>query len=736
NNLINTDLSWIIPDKKENSAHVLFDTKLAKTNDGALTAYTYIKPTQVVIFDSLWNVGASSVEWSENKKLIINNFTIKNNEQSLAIDGEASNSADDKINVNLHRLDLEGILNIVGLKGIDFGGMTSGKIEVSNTFSKPIFIANLSVDGATMNQMPIGNAKLFSTYNENANSIVIDGIFIKQNIDTLIVAKGNYFIKNDSLDLSFNARGVGISFLNQYFQDVVNNVDGQGFGKLRLFGKTKNLGFKGDIFVKEGTATVALLNTTYTFNDTVYLRPKNLSVKNLRLFDNEKNQAVASGQMQHTGMFQHPVFDFKIQATNLLSLNTQSGNNEYFFGKIYADGTVQIKGNERIANFTVNAVSKPRSKLYIRMQNTYTATDNGFISFVNHNEKTDSQAVETPKNPDFQMLTHVIMQVEVTPDAEVELIVDPKSGDLINAKGAGDLRLDFDSRSSDMKLFGTYTISNGYYLFSIQDIIRKEFEIENGSSIAWSGDMRNANVNIRGIYSLSAYLRDLLDANDSENKRATVPVNCVLHLTDNLMSPTITLDLELPQSDATLQQIVKNVVNTQEMMNREIVSLLLMGRFYKPEYLNSANNQANTGNEALSFAAATLSGLISRISQSSNFSVGFGVNATEQNQEYTATINYKINDRIVINGNIGYQNDVAYNNSASRFIRDFDFEYKLTSNGKLLFRAYNHTVDRLGSPKESQGLGFAYREDFNSVSDMMNFYLKKLTGIFKTKKKK
>ncbi|GHT18206.1 hypothetical protein FACS189429_4270 [Bacteroidia bacterium] len=734
NDLIRTDLSWINLKRLRNADNLSFDIQLAKEN-GSLTARADIKPAQIVIADSLWNIGAGSLAWTENKKLVIHKFRVENAEQFLAIDGIASKSADDKINIELSQLNLNSILKMVGLKGIEFGGTPTGEIAVSSVFSKPIFVADLLVANATMNNMPIGDAQVFSTYDEPTNSIVIDGVFLRENTDTVVIASGNYFIKNDSLNLFFDARGLGISFLNQYFQDVVKNVDGQGFGKVRLFGKTQDLSFDGNIFVKNGTANITLLNTTYTFNDTVYLRPESLFVNHIRLFDREKNQAIANGEMKHGGMFEHPVFDFTIQAKNLLALDTQSGDNEYFFGRVYADGTVQIKGNERVADFNINAVSKPRSKLFIRMQNTFTATNNSFIRFVNKNEKPDSQYVENQKYSDIQMLTRVNMQVEVTPDAEVELIVDPKSGDLINARGAGNLRLEFDSRSEDMKLFGTYTISNGYYLFSLQNLIRKEFKIDDGSAITWSGDMRNANVNIRGIYSLSASLRDLLDESDRAKSRANLPVNCVLQLTDNLMTPTIKLDLELPQSDASVQQYVKNVVNTEEMMNREIVSLLLIGRFYKPEYLNTATNQTNTGNEALSFAAATFNGLISRLLQSSEFTVGFVTNYSEQSQEYKAAINYQPNDRLVINGDVGYQND-ALSNEGNQIIGDIDIEYKLIQNGKFRFKAYNHTVDRLGIPKQSQGVGFVYREEFSSVGEMMNYYLKKLIAPLAASKKK
>ena len=179
------------------------------------------------------------------------------------------------------------------------------------------------------------------------------------------------------------------------------------------------------------------------------------------------------------------------------------------------------------------------------------------------------------------------LQIDVNPNAEMELIVDPKGGDMITGKGNGNLRMEFDSYS-DIKLYGTYTIDYGYYLFTLQNVIRKEFKINPGGTISWTGSPYNAQVNISALYPLTASLRDLMDQDQlSSMTRTSLPVNCVLKLTENLMKPTVKFDIDLPSSDEGVKQQVRNIINTDEMMNRQIVYLLLFNKFFTPEYLRT-----------------------------------------------------------------------------------------------------------------------------------------------------
>ena len=56
-------------------------------------------------------------------------------------------------------------------------------------------------------------------------------------------------------------------------------------------------------------------------------------------------------------------------------------------------------------------------------------------------------------------------------------------------------------------MYGDYTITEGSFLFSLQNIINKKFVIEDGSTIQWTGSPMDAMLNINAIYKLKASLQ-------------------------------------------------------------------------------------------------------------------------------------------------------------------------------------------------------------------------------------
>ncbi len=704
-----------------------------KNDDGKTSALLSIYPTQVIIADSVWNIRKCSIDLKADSTIHIHNFSFDNNKQFVHVNGVASKDINESVDVEMNDLDLEFVLsNLLRLKGIEIGGFATGVASIRNIMSQPIYEANLSVRGVNLNHKPVGDAKLYSTWDKLNKRVLANGTFVKDN-DTVVVANGAFIPATDSLDFLFHARNFSIEFLDQYFESVVQNVKGWGTGDVRMYGPSKTLGFEGNVFVNKGEASVKMLKTTYFFNDTVRLTRKTIAFKNVTIYDKERNQGTMTGMVTHNGIFKDMKYDVRLKSKNILALNTHAEDNEYFFGKAYANGNVHIFGDEKEANILVDAISQPKTECYIQMGGASKASDNSFIKFVNKNVIVQNEPV-VQKNPESGFNVKVDLQIEVTPEASMELLVDPKGGDRITGKGSGNLRVQFDT-FSDISLFGTYTINSGYYLFTLQNVFRKEFKIDQGSTIAWTGSPYNAQVNIRALYPLTASLKDLAGNQFQDNMRSTVPVNCVLKLTDDLMKPTIKFDIDLPQSDENVKQMVRNIINTDEMMNREIFYLLLFNKFYTPDNAN-ANASSFVTNEGFSLLTSTVGAQVNNwLSQMfTNVSVGFDYLQASQNTptpEYQAQILYQPNNRLIINGNLGYKTDInSASSTTNRFIGDIDIEYLLNESGNLRFKAYNHTVDRyiLSNTVLSQGVGFVYKEDFASWDDLAKYYWHLLTG--------
>ncbi len=731
---ISTQLGWQNTNQITNSGDIEAIAKFRKEN-GNVAAQLNILPSQVIISDSTWNIHPCQIDFNPDSTINVHNFSFENHKQFVHINGIASKNQNDGILVTMNELDLDFIMGLLKLKGISIGGIATGNARLLSALYQPVFEANIKVKDFNLNRKLLGDATVFSNWDKQNSQLLAHGFLVNDKNDTIVKATGVYTPSTDTLDVRYDAHNFSIEFLTPYIETVVQNVKGLASGKIRMFGPLKHgASFEGDAFVSKGQATVKVLRTTYYLDDSVHLTKKTIEFRNIKVYDQERNPASVNAVLTHNGLFQHMKFDVNMYGQNIMALNTQAEDNDYFFGKAYANGTVHIFGDEKEVNIMVNAVSQPKTKCYIQMGGASKASDNSFINFVNKRSYSRKDSALHSKSVTSDVNVRVNLQIEVTPNAEMELIIDPKGGDMLTGKGNGNLRVEFDTYS-DIKLYGTYTINSGYYLFTLQNLIRKEFKIDQGSTISWTGNPYSAQGNIRALYPLTASLKDLIDVNQLGTMRTSVPVNCVLKLTDNIMKPTIKFDIELPQSDEGVKQLVRNKINTDEMMNRQILYLLVFNKFYSPDNTQAANSTNFGTSEGFSLLASTASAQLnnwfSQLTKSNNLSVGVDLRTNDfQSTDYQAQILYQPNNRWIINGNIGYRNDILASTNANRYISDVDIQYLLTESGKLRFKAYNHTIDRyqLRTATQTQGLGFIYKEDFNSVGELFSYYWNLLVG--------
>ena len=134
------------------------------------------------------------------------------------------------------------------------------------------------------------------------------------------------------------------------------------------------------------------------------------------------------------------------------------------------------------------------------------------------------------------------MNLDVTPDAYCEIIFDLKAGDIIRGRGNGDLKLQIDTKG-EFNMFGPVEFTEGWYNFTLYDIINKEFEIQKGSRITWFGDPYQAVMEINASYNqLASFLPIVLNQDVQENPpaglRRKYPAMVLLKIDGPMLSPT------------------------------------------------------------------------------------------------------------------------------------------------------------------------------------------------------
>jgi hypothetical protein len=524
---------------------------------------------------------------------------------------------------------------------------------------------------------------------------------------------------------NFNIKAVvdqiPISVCNPYVKKVLTDIKGVAKADLSLKGTLKSPEISGYVVLKKAEMLVTYLNTRFRISDTVEVRPDGFYLNDLTALDERDNEGLVSGWVKHTG-FNKFHFDAQLLTQGFLALNTNSAMNSLYYGRGFGSGQVRFFGEPKDMHLEVAMKTERGTRFHIPLFGAKNVYESEFITFVKPKGLEENIEVKDEFQVSFKNLT-LDMDIEVTSDAEVQLIFDPAVGDIIKGRGDGDLSMSLD-KAGNFKMFGDYYISKGEYLFTLQNIINKKFLIQQGGTINWSGDPYNALVNIDATYGVRTSLYDLMypdTTNDSYKKR--IQVDCMLKLTDNLLNPNIAFDIDLPNTDESTKTDVRNKIgvgNVQEM-NRQIFGLLVLNRFFPTEDQNQALQQAGGffTSSTSEMISNQLSNWLSKISNDFDIGLNYRPGDDITSDELQASLSTQLfNNRILIDGNVGVANTQS---SSSNIVGDANIEYKITSDGRFRVRAFNKSNDintLTDNAPFTQGVGLSYQREFDRLGDL------------------
>lgn len=693
-------------------------------------------PSSLFLNQAEWKIGEAAITYGDGR-IDIGNLMISHGDQFLSIGGTASPVPEDEIIVRLNDINLDYVFETLNIPVAQFGGNATGEAVGRALMSADMeaFTRNLHVKDLSYNSCVLGDGNLKGTFDIKQKRV---GIYADINEGKRFAANvdGNIWIGKDSLSFAFDADKVRVGFLQYYMKAFASHVDGRASGKALLYGTFKDVNMKARMMADTVAIKVGYTNVTYSGSDSIIIDPGRIDIRRFRLHDDYGNYGYLSGLLEHD-CFHHPEFDFRItQAQNLMLYDTNSSSNERWFGRVFGSGIGRIVGNDDYVRIIADMTTGQGTDFTFVLDDMKEAVNYSFLTFTDKKKRmleeegsvvmTDPDEIvrnfnrkvaeEAGKSADFSMDLRVTMQ----PQATVNLIMDPKSGDKITAHGSGPLNLGYTTMTDELRMYGKYTLTEGTYNFSLQDLILKDFIIKDGSSISFNGDPMDATLNIRGAYRVNANLTDLDQsfATDKDLNRVNVPVDAMLLVTGELEHPDIKFDIELPTLNSEVEQKVRSIISSEDMMNTQMIYLLALNKFYTPDYANKGGSSAG---DLTSVASSTLSSQIQNILGHLTDKVTIAPSLRSDKGDFSdlqfdvALSSRLFNNRLLINGNLGYRDPST---SSTTFIGDFDIEYLLNRSGNLRLKAYNHFNDQnyyLKSALTTQGLGIIWRKDFDSI---------------------
>ena len=733
---ISTTLNW------GNSAAVTYSGQLAAVakflrTEGEkplLKAMVEVKPTDIILNDTLWQIHPSQVV-VDSGKVDVNNFYFSHQDRYVRINGRLSDNPQDSVKVDLKDINMGYVFDIASISDdVNFEGDATGTAYASGVFKKPVMNTRLFIKNFSLNQGRLGDLNIYGEWDNENRGIRLDASIKDISTTPSRVTGIIHPLKPESgLDLNIEANEQNLKFLEHYMKSIANDIKGRATGKVHFYGKFKGLNLDGAVMT-DASMNFDILNTHFAIKDTILLAPTGLTFNNIHISDMEGHSGRMNGYL-HFQHFKNLNYRFEIQANNMLVMNTKESTDMPFYGTVYGTGNALLTGNA-IQGLDVNvAMTTNRNSIFTYINGSVaSATSNQFIKFVDktprrtiqdsiqiisYYEQLQQKRQEAEEEQKTDIRLNIL--VDATPDATMKIIMDPVAGDYISGKGTGNIRTEFYNKG-DVKMFGSYQINQGVYKFSLQEVIRKDFVIKNGSTITFNGAPLDANLDIQASYTVnSASLNDLIpEESSSIIQQPNVKVNCIMNLSGILVRPTIKLGIELPNERDEVQTLVRNYISTEEQMNMQILYLLGIGKFYTEDARNNQNS-----NVMSSVLSSTLSGqlnnALSQVFETNNWNIGTNLSTGDKgwtDMEVEGILSGQLlNNRLLINGNFGYRDNPMAN---TNFVGDFEAEWLINRSGDIRLKAYNETNDRYYTKTNltTQGVGIMYKKDFNKWSDL------------------
>ena len=750
---ISTTLNW------GNSAAVTYSGQLAAVakflrTEGEkplLKAMVEVKPTDIILNDTLWQIHPSQVV-VDSGKVDVNNFYFSHQDRYVRINGRLSDNPQDSVKVDLKDINMGYVFDIASISDdVNFEGDATGTAYASGVFKKPVMNTRLFIKNFSLNQGRLGDLNIYGEWDNENRGIRLDASIKDISTTPSRVTGIIHPLKPESgLDLNIEANELNLKFLEHYMKSIANDIKGRATGKVHFYGKFKGLNLDGAVMT-DASMNFDILNTHFAIKDTILLAPTGLTFNNIHISDMEGHSGRMNGYL-HFQHFKNLNYRFEIQANNMLVMNTKESTDMPFYGTVYGTGNALLTGNA-IQGLDVNvAMTTNRNSIFTYINGSVaSATSNQFIKFVDktprrtiqdsiqiisYYEQLQQKRQEAEEEQKTDIRLNIL--VDATPDATMKIIMDPVAGDYISGKGTGNIRTEFYNKG-DVKMFGSYQINQGVYKFSLQEVISKDFVIKNGSTITFNGAPLDANLDIQASYTVnSASLNDLIpEESSSIIQQPNVKVNCIMNLSGILVRPTIKLGIELPNERDEVQTLVRNYISTEEQMNMQILYLLGIGKFYTEDARNNQNS-----NVMSSVLSSTLSGqlnnALSQVFETNNWNIGTNLSTGDKgwtDMEVEGILSGQLlNNRLLINGNFGYRDNPMAN---TNFVGDFEAEWLINRSGDIRLKAYNETNDRYYTKTNltTQGVGIMYKKDFNKWSDLFFWNKWKLRNKRKQKEK-
>ena len=670
-----------------------------------------LNPGGLVLNYDPWNVTAGNEIIITPDYVNVNNFELSRNNQRIRLNSTAPGNA--PIDVQLSNFELATLTGFVKQDSLALTGILDGTAQLKNLMQQPIITSDLTIRDLAFNQDTIGNVQMNLN---NATAGVYNADIKVSGRGNDIVISGNYF-EDGRLDLVGNINALQLNTIEGSTFGALSNAEGSIDGNIKIQGTLGQPDINGRLNFNNTAFTITMLGSRFRVNDeSLVVNDQGVLFNTFTILDSSGNKAVLDGYA-YTTDFTNYDFDLDLKADDFTGINSTKKQNDLFYGKLTFNADLHINGTSQqpVVDGSVRVNEKTNFTVVLPQPSPGIADREGIVEFVDM-DGTINDSLFLSKydslNQSQILGFDITTNIEVDREAIFNMVVDEANGDFLNLKGEANLTAGIDP-SGNITLTGSYELYDGSYQFSIS-LLKRKFDIQQGSRIVWLGTPTDALVDLTAIYVANTaplgLVQDQLPQADVGYYRQKLPFDVYLKMEGELMKPQISFDIVLPEDR---NYIVNNdvLLNTRNRLNqlrqqptelnKQVFALLLMNRFVSENPFESSGDGFSAGALARQSVSKLLTEQLNQLASGliQGVDIDFGISSVDDyttgERQSRTDLNVGLskrllNDRlkVTVGSNFELEGPSNSNQKTNNIGGDIAIDYQLSKDGRYLLRAY------------------------------------------------
>ena len=710
----------------DNRGELLLKGHFDRNMEDGLGLDVNVLPSALYLHSKEWSILPSFIRMNENG-MDIDSFVLASGDEQIKVDGCMSKALKDTLTLNLDRFDISIVNQLVD--GLGIRGAATGYVQLASPINDKSILVDILCDSTSIANVPLGELNIGSRWNEKAKYFELQASTMLDGKNTMDIS-GTLIPDSRILDVTAVLDGMKVDYAQPFLTDVFSEMGGEISGKIKARGPLNDLSISSSgTRLKNAMLRIAYTNVPYYADGEFHLNDSGVYFDDIILKDRYTGTGNVSGSINWDRL-RDISFNTQIKVAGIEGINLSEGQGDGFYGRIFGTGNVSITGPMNSLLLTVDAVTEKDGQLHIPlsgMESSGKSTNLLRFKEDKKEEKIDPYEkmiakIEKKETSDSDFT--VKLRINAQPEVEAYVEIDKASGNVLSGRGTG--LIDLEVGTDLFNINGDYTLTGGNYKFVAMGLVSRDFQIQDGSSIRFNGDIMESTLNIDAIYRTKASLSTLLtDVSSVSSKRN---VDCTISITEQLSNPRLGFGIEIPDLNPMIKSRVESALSTEDKVQRQFLSLIVSNNFLPDEQSGIVNNSSALYSNVTEIFANQLNNIFQKLDIPLDLGLNYQPNEQGNDLFDVAVSTQLFNNRVVVNGNIGNR-QYTTGNTQNDVVGDLDIEIKLDRSGSVRLNLFSHSADQFSNyldNSQRNGVGIMYQTEFNTFRGFVkNLFMRK-----------